>query len=166
MLRSSVKPPPAAARLALAVALLGSAAGVVHRVVPKRKRQKENAHEKQQRNDLQEQREQHHGAAARLPEGEQLGGGTRYVQREQEEAHHTKQKDRGLLRLAVVELTQPGHRGQPCRRQHARRSAQPRLPLRLRESVALLPLPLWGRVVWGRRRDRNGMRLNHWRWCR
>src|ERR1700730_16356903 len=135
---SSVEPPPATARLALAVTLLGRAARIVHGVVPERQRQEEDAHEQEQRENLHQQGEQHHGAAAWFPEGQQLRGGTRDVQRDQEEDHHADQEDRRLLRLPVVELTQPGNRGQPGRQ--ARTGTAP-----------------------GRRQNLDRMGLNHWR---
>src|SRR6266446_6306641 len=146
-----MKPPPPPTGLTLAVALLRGPARIVHRVVPKRERQEEDAHEEEQGEDFHEQREEHHRAAARLPEGEQLGGSAWDVQRDEEEAHHGEQEDRGLLRLAVVELTQSGYGRQPRCQLHASVSARSRHPL-----------PLWGRVGWGLRQDRDRLGFNHW----
>src|SRR3984893_902511 len=133
---SSVEEPPAAAWFPLPVPLLGDPPRVVHGVVPEGQCQQEGDHEDQQREELHQQREQHHGAAAWLPERQQLAGGARNVQRENEQPHHSQQKDRGLFWLAVVELTQAGDGGQPGSQPHT----CPRL---------------------GRRHDLRRMRLDH-----
>src|SRR6202022_3796319 len=124
---SSVEKPPPPTRLPLAVAFLSRPAGVVHGVVPEGQRQQEGAHEDQQRKHLQQQREEHHRAAVRLPECEQLAGGTRDIESDQEEADYPNKKDQGFPRLTVVQLTQTRTGGNP--------GARP------------APPPAWGRDV-------------------
>src|ERR1700737_1749400 len=107
----AVEKPPPPTRLPLAAAFLRRPAGVVHGVVPEGQRQKEGAYEDQQRKHLQQQREQHHRAAARLPECEQLAGGARDIEGDQEEADHPNKKDKGFPGWAFVRRPQPGPAG-------------------------------------------------------
>ena len=100
---------------AFAVDLLRRSARVMHGVIPGGQRQEEGGHEEQQRKDLDEQGEHDHGASPRPPEGQQLRGRARNIERDKEQAHDAEQEDARLACLPVIQLAQPGNHGEPGR---------------------------------------------------